>query len=330
MITTEKIYIPEDYFSEVPKNLSSVSTITKVEVIDNTCGIILNDIKEIEGALRTYNGEKAVIPSNSTATKQDLLNNAFDLGGGMGLGLVALASRKANQGRDFVGTMVAEAKSNLAANGRYYRDYDYDGMGTNFMKTTIGVEKIEKKFVLSITAAYVGNEPEKSLAKQIGKPMVVRSVTVKASMSVVDDWWFNVNVRKILHPVLGLEENIYISLADVLCGKKENNSGLTIPYKFEEQLFNLTLGFDRDTHFNIKDEKRSRDLVRSDGVFISGAAWNAYRGKNQAATPKEVALILTFCYPTKDSFRLVKDNISPTKTKILQQVAKEAAAKLEN
>jgi hypothetical protein len=225
MIETQEIFIPEEHFRDVPESFSTESQITGVESRVNTNGIILDNLKEVEHVLRIHNDERTVMPLSSLATTMGLVKDIHADAGPMGAGLVLLAGDTMLKGRDFVGTMMAEAKGNLATKGEYRRSYDYDAMGSNFLKTSVNIRRVEDKFVLNIGAAYVGNKSEAELAVLLGRPIALSSVNIDISMSVVDDWWYNLSLPKVLGDIGYFDPNFeptWQQLSQVLADEDRN------------------------------------------------------------------------------------------------------------
>ena len=90
--------------------------------------------------------------------------------------------------------MTKEACNELKSEGRFHRSFDYDAMGTNFFKTTVNSRQVDGEYILEITAAFVGNKPEENLAEKLGKERALIASSAIGKLSVVDDWWFNINL----------------------------------------------------------------------------------------------------------------------------------------
>ncbi len=282
---------PEKTFTDVPENFSSESQLTAVTISNNSAGIIFDSLADVEFALRVYNGEaKVAAPTSSHANQNEFLDNLDQQGGGIGVAFGLLAIDKQRQGRDFVGSIMAEAKSTLAGHSIYCRDFDYDGMGSNFMKTTVKIKALKGKFVLGLNAACVGNKPELDLAKLLQRPLAIASVWIELSMSVVDDYWYNTNLRDVFAaPVTFVEAKnteFWERLAEILAMRDDSHYNST-PWKY---------GFTFRQRIGIKHPLHRRDgtivaMAKARGLNLTGSSWNVYSNEHE---PEEQKLYLLF------------------------------------
>ncbi len=105
------------------------------------------------------------------------------------LGLFLLSSLKLEQGRDrMVDRLLFEAGQTLERRPSFKKSYDYDGMGTPFMKTNVTFNKLDRgMFSIGLYASYVGNEPEIGLAEYLGIPRTLHSCTIEVSVEKAGD-----------------------------------------------------------------------------------------------------------------------------------------------
>lgn len=192
MSATSVIKNPEKECQATPE-LSEESVITGIETVDCRRGIILDSPEEFAGALAAYSRGSV---RGSRTTEKELLDDIGRQHGAMGVGLALLAGAKNADG--FTKILTEEALSELQSSGRYNRHIEYDGMGTAFFKTTVDGKKAGDKYVLELSAAYVGSAPEFQLAESLGKPMALINSRARAVLSIVDGWWFNANLESIL------------------------------------------------------------------------------------------------------------------------------------
>ena len=188
-----KITNPEKECKSTPEHFGGVSHIVNIEKSDYRRGIILDNLKEFGQAIIVYNG--GAVPG-ARATQDNLTEAMGEQSGGLGVGLLLLAGLKNSDG--FTERLVNNALDSLKSNGRFHKSFDYDAMGTNFFKTTIDGRKAGKKYILELCAAYVGTEPEDKLAEKLQKPMALVSSSTAGKLSIVDDWWFNLNLKDAL------------------------------------------------------------------------------------------------------------------------------------
>ncbi|MDD5464093.1 MAG: hypothetical protein PHP62_03010 [Candidatus Moranbacteria bacterium] len=297
MADKQKVFVPEEHFSEVPNSFSGESIVTKVKSDIHSEGIILNSIKEVELALRIHNGEVSITPLSSMVTNINLVNDMFEHVSPMAAGMVAMASETLMKGKDFVGTIVAEAKCHLATNGKYHRHFDYDGMGSNFLKTSVTVTKVEDKFVLNISGC------ETPIAVLLGRRISLSVASIRVSLSVVDDWWYNVNLKKVLGGIGYLDPEFdptWPQLAEVLADGKQY---FHLPILKKGIPLSLLIGIDRD-RYRYKsseegNERDERDLIKAIDGNITGAAWSPYRREGSEATVKNRELEVKLIFPDR-------------------------------
>jgi hypothetical protein len=318
-------FIPEEQFADTPKQFSGFSKIILKKKPDDVWdGIILDNIKEVEGALRLYNGEADLVPG-SEATSMDLFKNMGQQGGLMGIGLAVLSGASAQEGRDFVGTMVQAIRCSLAESGRYHVNYDYDAMGTNFLKTTVEVETLDDKLILKINAAFVGREPEKSLAKKMKKNMALSSVSAGVTMSVVDDWWFNINLKEMLQKAFPISDKDFKKMANDVC---EGYRARFI-YQADEGPIAITISIECSRHFYLQKRRSQHSYLYPRGYCIVGAAWDGSRDRDTLARAKPPVLVLSFSYYSRDHQSGEISSISPKQMKFLRKFRDELAEKIK-
>lgn len=276
---------PEKEFDYVPESFTEESHLTSVISNVNSAGIIFDDLKEIEFALRVYNGEANVIPASGLDTNLNLLQNIGLKGGDLGIAIGLIAISEAREGKDFVGTIMAEARSNLATKGRYSRHFDYDGMGSSFMKTSVTIEKVKGKFLLSLNAACIGDKPEHELAALLQRPLAIANVRIKMSLSIVDGWWYNANLKNILSRIFpgnADNEQSWLRLAEVLAFRDDPSFKFCSwreGYSFEQRWF-------MDHPYHRDKDGKDIILVRAINGNVAGAAWNPYSEKNELQEQK--------------------------------------------
>jgi hypothetical protein len=66
--------------------------------------------------------------------------------------------------------ILTNAKQTLKSRESWTRDFDYDGMGTSFFKTSVKIKFLDRSqdlYAIGFYASYVGDQPEKDLAAHI-------------------------------------------------------------------------------------------------------------------------------------------------------------------
>ena len=285
----------KENFTEIPEHLSETSKIVDVKFEDYRRGIILANMKELETALRVYNGE--VIPE-SKATTHEAYKAAFQDHGPMGVGLFALASEKMRKW-DIVGKILKEAKPALQKEGFYRRSFEYDALGSNFFKTYIGIERVEDVYILSIKAAYVGSKPEEELAKYLKKPRALRYSEIGIKMSAVDERWFNIDLESLLKKLYipMPKEDIRKLAEDIVEWDKPK-----LIFEYDGEKFQLDVEIDCTEYVRIETPKNGnpddKEVLVSRGSNIIGLAWDPEKAK-----PSLPVVILKLRYPSYKSYK---------------------------
>ena len=267
---------PEKECKTTPESFSEESKITNVETADYRRGIILDSPEEFARALIVYNGGSV---EGARATQNNLMGAVGDRGGGMGATLLLLGGARNADG--FTERLTQEALSELQSSGRFHRSFDYDAMGTNFFKTTVNGKKVGDKYVLELNAAYVGSAPENKLAETLSKPMALVNSSAKGRLSVVDGWWFNVNLEDVL-------QGLPIS-------KKQREK-----FEHEGQKFSLDIGLDADRYLRPEGGEHGSDYMQARGKNIVGGAWTTWADNgNDRIAPKVVqpAVVVSVSLP---------------------------------
>lgn len=287
---------PEKECKTTPESFSEESKITNIETADYRSGIILGDMEELENALRIYNGD--VVPESKATTDEQFRAMAQDQGP-LGAGLFALVSDKIRGEQDFVGNILSEARPALEGRGRFNRHFDYDGMGSNFFKTSVDVEKVGDKYVLKLNAAYVGSEPENKLAETLAKPMALVRSSANGRLSVVDGWWFNVNLEDVLAG-LPISKKQLKGLPDYIASGGYSGERPEMIFEHEGQKFSLDIGLDADRYLRPEGGEHGSDYMQARGKNIVGGAWTTWaENRNDRIAPKVVqpAVVVSVSLP---------------------------------
>jgi hypothetical protein len=291
---------PEKECKTTPKQFSEASKITNVETADNRKGIILDSPEEFAQALIVYNDGSV---KGARATQNNLMDATGNKGDGLGAILLSLAGARNAGG--FIERLTQGALSELQSSGRFHRSFDYDAMGTNFFKTTVTGTKVGDKYVLELMAAYVGSKPENELAETLGRQMALVSSIAKGRLSVVDGWWFYVDLEDVLaglpiskKQLKGLPE--YIVSGGYSGGRQE------ITFNHEGWTFSLDIGLDADKYLRPEGGKSGSDYMEARNNKIVGGAWTTWaENKNDKIAPKVVqpAVVISVSLPWEGYLR---------------------------
>lgn len=176
-------------------------------------------------------------------------------------------------------------------------------------------ERVGEKYVLKVYAAYDPaygeTNPEINMAKRLGKERALASSDLILKMSIVDDWWFNINLAEIFSRLpleKIIDENMKIIARNVynpwdgICVKEEPK----ISFKYKEKSFELEL--ELDAHMYLRPEG-SQDLVKdlyykAWGTSLVGPAWNSHDkyGNKIQPRPEEPPLVFSVLFPKESYF----------------------------
>lgn len=285
---------PEKECKTTPESFSEESKITNVETDDYRRGIILDSPEEFAQALIVYDGGSV---EGARATQNNLMDAVGDQGGGMGAALLLLGGARNADG--FTERLTQEALSELQSNGRFHRSFDYDAMGTNFFKTTVNGKQVGDKYVLELNAAYVGSEPENILAETLSKPMALVSSSAKGRLSVVDGWWFNVNLEDVLAG-LPISKKQLKGLPEYIASGGYSGERPELTFKHDGQKFSLDIGLDADRYLRPEGGEHGSDYMQARGRNIVGGAWTTWaENGNDKIAPKVVqpAVVVSVSLP---------------------------------
>lgn len=276
---------PEQEFDSVPKKLSAESSIIRLQKEEGLSNIVLDSIEECVLALQMY--DRGV--PKAGATQQNLLDAVEQESGTMGVGLALLAGLHNSNG--FIGRLCNDLQGELSARGRFYRSFDYDAMGTNFFKTTVEAKKEHGKYLLSLNAAYVGDEPEINLAAAIQKPRALYWANINATLSLVDEWWFNIDLRKALKKI-PIQNKKIESLAAAIADR-DSTIAPDFTFSHDGKNLNISLGMDNCRYLRSQNGKGiERYYLHAREDYVVGGSWTTWdeKGNIIPARPEEPSL----------------------------------------
>lgn len=132
--------------------------ILSVESTEYQGGIPLPDFESVKGALQAFSEGRT---AGSHAGKQEFVAN----GGGMIAMMLELVQSGSSR---FVDRLCDKIEADLSFRSNSHNSFDYEGPGP-FFKCTVNVIRLEDdSFLLSLSAAYVGNTIEQGLADYLG------------------------------------------------------------------------------------------------------------------------------------------------------------------
>ena len=316
-----KITNPEKEYTKTPKSFSEESRIVSVDKEEYNKGIILDSPEEFGQAIIVYN-DGQVQSSKATenrlysdiaqgegipgADTPELLKESTLQGSFMSMSMELLVP---DGGSKFAQNLASEAIKDLKSKGRFHRDFDYDALGTKFFKTTISGNQIGEKYVLELNAAYVGDKPEGELAAVIKKPMALISSEAKGRLSIVDDWWFNLNLKDAVKN-LPLSSKVLKNVGEwtkYLASGGYAGETPEFEFKHNGQKFALKLGLDVDRYLRPENGEYGSEYMQARGNSIVGGAWTTWaENGNDKIAPKAVqpSLVCYVSFPRKSYSKL--------------------------
>lgn len=320
-----KITNPEKQCKTTPVSFSGESKILAVEKEDCRRGVILDSLEELGQAIRVYNGGS--VPG-ARATQNDLMEDLENRGRGMDAAL--LLGVGLTHSDKFIKRLVDEAVSSLKSNGKFSASFDYEAIGTNFVHTSINGSKVGDKYTLELCAACVGSAPEGKLAEILGKPRALVNSRAKARLSVVDDWWFNLNLEDAVRGLPLSAEALKDTDKWAQYLVSGGYSGKTPEFEFEHRgrKFTLRIGLDTDKHLRPEGGNYESEYIKARGKSIVGGAWTVWdETGNNNIEPRAVPPLLV-CYVSIPGERYSEPvAVTPEEIKLVQG-ARDYIAKL--
>lgn len=285
---------PEIECKTAPESFSEESKITNVETVDDRKGIILDSPEEFVQALIVYNGGSV---EEARATQYNLMDAAGNQEGGMAGALISLA--RTVDADDFVNRLAQEALSELHYTKKFHRCFGYEASGTNFYKTSVYGKIIHGKYVLELVPAYVGSAVENKLAEKLGKPMALISSSAKGRLSVVDGWWFNVNLEDVLAD-LPISRAQLKGFTEYITSSGDSEEIPEKTFEHKGQKFSLNIYLEANTGLRPQGGERGSDYMQARGNNIVGRAWtHLAENRNDRIPPKVVqpAVVVSVSLP---------------------------------
>jgi hypothetical protein len=268
--------------------------ITNVSVEHYDRGIPLKGWDSIKSALYMYASGRT---SGSRATEENQMQAINQTSGTLGLGLYLFtAPHMQGAGNEFVDRMLEEAKSALKSRDGWSRHYNYDGMGV-FFKTSVEISILDRKeelYMLEISAAYVGTEPEAGLARELGIPQALRRYSVIVQVQPEDATHFAFDFGEVLQAlkgVLKINSNLGKEIAKHFVTGDRYHDAKPWPV-FLDKNISVTLGTGRVESRFVNDEPgKARDTWTVDGSVLHGLLDTSYEDKSKKDPPTFILTI---------------------------------------
>lgn len=180
--------------------------IVKVTTSEGRAAIPLKGWESVRKAICAYEGGKARGSRETTRETADAIQEAHGSSGSLAVGMFMLGGAIASTGGKLVQNLLADAEKKLKNDEHFTRSYDYDGMGTAFLKTSVDIDVLDREqdmFALRIYAAYVGDEPEQALAEYFNIPRCLVGTTVDVEVKPEDGDRFAFDFEQIVRVLDG-------------------------------------------------------------------------------------------------------------------------------
>ncbi len=244
--------------------------IEKVIQISNTRDIPLEGWTNVVEALIAYDSGR---PSGSRAT-QDQFHR--DIGGSKngGLALAMAVNVGVRNAQGFVKKLLDDMEVVLKSRDRFFQDFDYDGMGTSFFKTSVEVNVIDRKkelYLLGLNAAYVGDKPEEELAKYLGIERALYSQQVVVQVGSLAGGRCEFDFEAILRKLDGVLDSKKVKGEEVVRVFLDADRWDTPHYQFKtEEGLTVTLGFGRvERRIKVDNKRNETDTWRAHGSILN-------------------------------------------------------------
>lgn len=254
--------------------------------------IPLKGWKSVEKAIQIYDDG---FIRGSRATENEQVRAIAEENGDFASVFYLDASLKIGKRNKIVENMLQEAKSALKTRDNWKKDYDYDGMGTAFFKTSVEIKILDREsdlYAISIYASYVGDKPEEELAEYFGIPraLIWSIITVQTEPVGTDCFAFDFEwIARKLDSTLDIAGIGGETIAQAMIEKVENESKAEFVLLTIDD-FTVTIGPARvEDRFIWKDPqgpgRKKIDTWSIDGAVLSGLLDSSYEDRQKKEPP---------------------------------------------
>ena len=249
------------------RDLRELSRVISSELTQYEDGIVFEKLEHVAAALIMYAGG---FTQSSTATHDRLLEDmqrSYLEAGVNDITIVKTGPRLRVQDpqvidlkrlRDCVkkGSLVEKLIVEvMKSSGNYSQSFDYDAMGSAFFKTSVNVQKIDDKYVLSLNATYVGEKPEIELAQVLERERGLISVSSRHQLTPTTQDWISIDVDMALRNGRLTSEQIN-ALTRISAEELSSNEGFVI--EMDKMPIHLSLGIRQEENYQA-------DVLRAKG-----------------------------------------------------------------
>src|SRR3989344_310884 len=242
------------------------------------------------------------------ATEQvtaDALGKSHGSNGGLAVGMFLLGGAMVGGRSKLVDNLLKEAKESLKTRTKFSKDYDYDGMGTPFFKTSVYIEVLDREqdmYGIGLNAAYVGNKPEQELAEHFGIPRTLQSCSVEVEAKALSGNRFEFDFEPVLRKLDMVLDTKKITGKEVAAAMlvKDDDSNPTFVLQNKDGL-EVRIQPGRVERRMKYTQGKPRDTWSSKGSMFSGELQRDWDGdENARATP---TFLIVICSSQKNGWR---------------------------
>lgn len=262
--------------------------ITTISTSQNRGYVPIKSWDGVEAALNAFNNGSI---NDSRATNKKLYDDLGDTGGGMGAALITMGNAfMSEQKSDFVARMLEQAKSSIDDCGSWRGDYDYDGMGTAFFKTSVDIVLLDKEediYGIRLNAAYVGDKPEASMATHYNVERGIKQCVISIETEPASPDRFTFDFEIILRKLDGILATNEISGVEVAKAMMNSDSWSTPTFTLPgAEGYIVTIQPGRIGHRMNRVDDELVDQWSTNGSCLSGNLQRDYESDDENAKEK--------------------------------------------
>lgn len=245
----------------------------------------------------------------SKATEQvtaDAIEGERGANGAMAAGMFLLGGAIVGSHSKLVDSLLKEAEEDLKTETRFHRHYDYDGMGTSFFKTSIDIVVLDREldiYGIGISAAYVGDEPERGLAEYFCIPRTLLSCSVEVETRPLSGDRFEFDFELVLRKFDTVLDTMKITGKQVVAAMMTENDDRSTSHVLQvKDGLEVRIQPGRVQGRMKYSQGKLEDTWFSDGSVLSGELERDYgnNDRNAKATP---TFLIVICSSLKNDRR---------------------------
>lgn len=278
----------EDYLV-VPPILSSESEVVDIQKGELGRGVVFDSVDDLIQGLVAFNNY-ADIMCSPIGIDSDVefgpLSEAIQMSPAEKLIEDAMTSD------GFVEQFLSNVKYGLEHEGNFHENFHNAGKGTRFENGVFSGVKVGDKYILKFSVPHPRGA-EAKLAKVLSKPTGMVSSYVSQTLSVVDDWWFNIDFKYRMRNLPVSEVDI-CKVVDDMVEPNYRKEAPRLLFEYVGKEYSLDVSI-RGVDLFLAPEaagdwsKRHTNYLSKRGTSIVGASWTHYaENGNDIINPKPV------------------------------------------